>query len=68
MAKVLHPETARLLSYLESDHLPPRLQVIVKPFRDLGHEMAAQLEGPELTAGLRKIVEGKDCCVRAALG
>lgn len=29
--------------------------------------MASQLEGPELTAGLRKLLESKDCMVRAAL-
>jgi hypothetical protein len=29
--------------------------------------MALQLEGPELTAGLRKLLEAKDCMVQAAL-
>ena len=29
--------------------------------------MAVKLDGPELTAGLRKLLEAKDCFVRAAL-
>lgn len=63
----LHPETARVLSYLDCDHLPARLQVIARPFRDLGHVLVTMLSGPELTVSLRKLVESKDCAVRAAL-
>jgi hypothetical protein len=29
--------------------------------------MASRLDGPELTVGLRKLLEAKDCMVRAAL-
>lgn len=63
----LHPATAQLLRYFEHGHLPEKLQEIARPIHDLANEMAAKLEGPELTAGLRKLLEAKDCLVRAAL-
>ena len=63
----MHPSTEAILRFFEFDHLPPHLQEISRPFRELAHCMASQLEGPELTAGLRKLLESKDCMVRAAL-
>ena len=64
-----HPSTAHLLQYFTHAHLPKG------PLRDVSgqlgcvaRDMAAQLpDGPELTAGLRKLLEAKDCFVRAAL-
>lgn len=39
-----------------------------KPISELAHKMAEDLPGgPELTTGLRKLLEAKDCLVRAAL-
>lgn len=63
----MHPATTEILRYFEYDHLPPYLQEISKPFHDLAHAMALGLDGPELTAGLRKLLEAKDCFVRAAV-
>lgn len=63
----VHPATAALLRYFDHGHLPAHLQEIARPLHDLAHEMAAKLSGPELTAGLRKLLEAKDCLVRAAL-
>lgn len=65
----LHPAIAQLLRYFDHMHLPPHLQVVSAPFRELAHYVAEtlQLDGPELTTGLRKMLEGKDCVVRAAL-
>jgi len=63
-----HPATTGLLRYFEYAHLPPHLQAVSKPVGDLAHHMADQLpDGPELTTGLRKLLEAKDCLVRAAL-
>lgn len=63
-----HPGTTHLLRYFEYAHLPERLQAVSKPCGDLASEMVAALpDGPELTAGLRKLLEAKDCFVRAAL-
>jgi len=57
-----------ILVYFKYDHLPEKLQNISKPFADLANEMATQLpSGPEVSAGLRKLLEAKDCFVRANL-
>lgn len=63
----MHPSTEQILRYFEFDHLPPNLREVSRPFHALAWSMAARLEGPELTAGLRKLLEAKDCMVRAAL-
>lgn len=63
----MHPATEAILRHFAYQHLRIELQPISKPFSDLAHEMADQLEGPELTVCLRKLLEAKDCAVRAAL-
>lgn len=65
--KELHPATAAILRFFEYDHLPPHLQDISRPICELAREMAEQFDGAELTTGLRKLLEAKDCFVRAAL-
>ena len=63
-----HPGTTHLLRYFAYGHLPERLQLVSRPFAELADQLADALpDGPELTAGLRKLLEAKDCCVRAAL-
>lgn len=63
-----HPNTAALLGYFECDHLPERLQQVAAPLRDMAYQMCVNVAaGPEITAGLRKLLEAKDCFVRAAL-
>ena len=63
-----HPGTTHLLRYFEYAHLPERLQAVSKPCADLATSLVDELpDGPELTAGLRKLLEAKDCFVRAAL-
>lgn len=63
-----HPGTAGIARYFDYDHLPPHLQAVSKPCHDLAEAMIGELaDGPELTAGLRKLLEAKDCFVRAAL-
>ena len=58
-----------ILKYFEYQHLPERLQKISKPFYDLAHSMAEGESNSSLetAAGLRKLLEAKDCAVRAAL-
>ena len=63
----MHPSTSAILRFFEYEHLPPHLGEISRDFWVLAHAMAGKLEGPELTAGLRKLLEAKDCMVRAAL-
>lgn len=63
-----HPGVIELLTFFEYAHLPDHLQAISRPCAELAHEMVGGLpDGAELTAGLRKLLEGKDCFVRQAL-
>lgn len=65
----MHPATQTLLEYFTFTHLPPRLREVSQPFHDLAWDLAQNpaVDGPELTVGLRKLLEAKDCIVRAAL-
>jgi hypothetical protein len=63
----MHPSTEAIMRYFAYDHLPPALQEVSAPFAHLANDMVGRLEGPEVTAGLRKLLEAKDCFVRAAL-
>lgn len=57
-----------ILKYFEYDHLPEHLQEVSKPIGDLAKQMNDSLpNGPEKSAGLRKLLEAKDCFVRAKL-
>lgn len=77
----MHPFNA-ILEYFTYEHLPPHLQGISRPFCELAYALAegdnsakggnvttghGPLSGPELTVALRKLLEAKDCAVRAAL-
>ncbi|MFH8717229.1 hypothetical protein [Streptomyces zaomyceticus] len=64
-----HPSVANLLRYFAHDHLPPQLRDISQPFGELAYDLVERrdLDGPELTVALRKLLEAKDCAVRAAL-
>ncbi|MBD2782906.1 hypothetical protein ID852_20230 [Xenorhabdus sp. 42] len=58
-----------MMKYFEYAHLPSHLQEISKPIGDLAKSMDESLpDGPEKSAGLRKLLEAKDCLVRAKLG
>ena len=57
-----------LLQFFAWEHLPGHLQVVSKPFGDLAREMTATLPlNAESTTALRKLLEAKDCAVRAVL-
>lgn len=63
-----HPGTRQIAQFFTFEHLPPHLRAVSEPCSRLADEMIDALEdGPELTAGLRKLLEAKDCFVRAAL-
>lgn len=63
-----HPGTLALLRWFEFAHLPAELARTSQPFHDLAHDLVRRLpDSAELTAGLRKLVEAKDCAVRATL-
>lgn len=57
-----------LLQFFEFKHLPTHLQDISEPFSNLAHDMVQRLpSNPERTVSLRKLLEAKDCAVRAKL-
>lgn len=57
-----------IVRYFAWSHLPEHLRAVSAPVGLLALEMVATLpDGPELVAGLRKLLEAKDCFVRAAL-
>jgi hypothetical protein len=63
-----HPGTVGIVRFFAWAHLPPHLQTVSHPIGLLALEMVRRLpDGPELTAGLRKLLEAKDCFVRARL-
>lgn len=56
------------IKYFSYEHLPPKLQEISKPLAELAKLMEETLpDGPEKSAGMRKLLEAKDCFVRASL-
>ena len=58
----------QIMQFFTYAHLPPQLQKISKPFALLAQEMDQNLpNGPEKSAGLRKLLEAKDCMVRQLL-
>lgn len=58
-----------IMKYFEYAHLPEHLQKVSQPFGEMAQSMNDLLpDGPEKSAGLRKLLEAKDCMVRAALG
>lgn len=63
-----HSGTQHLAQFFDHAHLPPDLACVSKLCHDFAVSMITVLDdGPELTAGLRKLLEAKDCFVRAAL-
>lgn len=64
-------EAFPILQYFEYGHLPPHLQRISAPFAALAWDILrvpqVSRSRPEAAAGLRKLLEAKDCMVRAAL-
>lgn len=63
-----HPSTTHFEELFAYAHLPGHLQDISRPFGNLAERLLELLgDGPELSAGLRKLLEAKDCMVRQAV-
>lgn len=66
MARIVAPNIAELLSFFDYEHLPDDLKVVSAPFGELAKELVEELQPcAELTVALRKLLEAKDCAVRA---
>lgn len=61
-----HPAVKQLLGFFKCDDLPEHLRAVSKPFAELASMLVRDIpSNAELTVGLRKLLEAKDCCVRA---
>jgi hypothetical protein len=56
-----------MLQFFSYDHLPEALANISKPFGDLALRLMGLPRNPERTSAVRKLLEAKDCAVRAYL-
>lgn len=62
------PVNEPLLQFFGYEHLPAHLQGVSRPFGELAMQLVIGLpRNPERTVALRKLLESKDCAVRAAL-
>ncbi len=60
--------TDPMLQFFVHKHLPEHLALVSKPFCTLAEGMVENLpRNPERSAMLRKLLEAKDCAVRALL-
>jgi hypothetical protein len=60
--------TEPMLQFFSFLHLPPHLQTVSRAFAELAQELTETLpRNPERTVALRKLLEAKDCAVRAVL-
>lgn len=58
----------RLLQFFSYEHLPADKQAVSKPFGELARWICETLpSNPERTVALRKLLEAKDCAVRASI-
>jgi hypothetical protein len=63
-----HVEPDRMLQFFAYEHLPEHLKAVSKPFGELARQVCLELPmNPERTVALRKLLEAKDCAVRALL-
>lgn len=61
-------ESHYLIQYFTYLHLKSELQAVSKPFCDIAVHLDETLpDNPEKSAMLRKLLEAKDCAVRAYL-
>lgn len=58
-----------IMEFFKYEHLPQHLQTVSKPIGDLARMYDAMIpDSAEKTAGLRKLLEAKDCLERSAIG
>lgn len=58
----------KILKYFQYAHLPEHLQEVSKPFCELAFDVASKYpDSEEKDVGLRKLLEAKDCIVRASM-
>ena len=64
----MEPSQHYLMQFFEFGHLPEKMQKWSEPFYNLAHEVDNLWpNNPEKDEALRKLLEAKDCAVRAAI-
>jgi hypothetical protein len=65
----LTTDQMQILSFFDDKHLPEHLKVIYRECGELAHHMTEMLPTScnQLTKGLEKLLEAKDCFIRARL-
>jgi len=64
----MSPTPSPIIKFFRFEHLPPHLAEVSRPFCELAEWMESNLLScAERSAGLRKLLEAKDCAVRAKL-
>lgn len=64
----MEPKDNPILKFFEFEHLPEKLKNISRPFCELAKACHESLPAcAETSTCLRKLLEAKDCAVRAAL-
>ncbi len=62
------PAVEPIMKFFKYSHLDEKLQTVSRPFAELAEHLVATLpRNAERTVALRKLLEGKDAAVRAAL-
>lgn len=66
------PKSLPIIKYFAYQHLPDHLQAVSKPFALLADEihnryLMEEVDIAETVAGLRKLLEAKDCIVRSLI-
>ena len=57
-----------MLQFFSWQHLPPSFADVSRPFGELAQSLVDTLpRNPERTVALRKLLEAKDCAVRATI-
>ncbi len=63
-----HMSTVSILQFFADSHLHPTLKEIVIPIREVAFKMVDNFnDGPELTIGLRNLLDAKDAFLRHCL-
>ena len=57
-----------MMQFFSWQHLPPHLQKISEPFHEMAMNIIVNIPpNPERAVALRKLLEAKDCAVRASI-
>jgi hypothetical protein len=61
-------ESTEKLRWFEYSHLPYEIREVAEHIAHIAHEISDMIpDHPQLVLGLQKLIEAKDCFVRAAI-